>query len=450
MTKSNKFIRLFSFIIAILMSLATFVACDKGNSEESSDGGSGVEHVDYVDELKLDMSSDTLKKEVTVKAFIDGDTTHFNFPGGQFAEGVMKARYLSINTPESTGKIEEWGKAASKFTKETLSNAKSIIVESDDSKWNADSTGDRYLVWVWYKTDDSSDYRNLNLEILQNGLAIASNSSNNRYGDVCVKAIAQAKAEKLCVHSGKKDPDYFYGTATELTLKELRTNISTYEGSKVAFEGVITRNEGQAVYVEEYDAETERYYGMYVYYGFTLQGTGLKIITSVGSRVRVVGSVQYYETGGSYQVSDISYTPFPADDPNNVQKLSEGHEAAYAEVTPKLFGSDVTIPVGEEEKTFKYAELALSTSISMKNLKVVSVYTTQSQTDSNGAMTLTCQGEDGTRVSVRTVVLRDASGNIVTADAFNGKTIDVKGNVDYFSGDYQIRVLTLKDITIHD
>ena len=431
------------------MSLATFVACDKGNSEESSDGGSGVEHVDYVDELKLDMSSDTLKKEVTVKAFIDGDTTHFNFPGGQFAEGVMKARYLSINTPESTGKIEEWGKAASKFTKETLSNAKSIIVESDDSKWNADSTGDRYLVWVWYKTDDSSDYRNLNLEILQNGLAIASNSSNNRYGDVCVKAIAQAKAEKLCVHSGKKDPDYFYGTATELTLKELRTNISTYEGSKVAFEGVITRNEGQAVYVEEYDAETERYYGMYVYYGFTLQGTGLKIITSVGSRVRVVGSVQYYETGGSYQVSDISYTPFPADDPNNVQKLSEGHEAAYAEVTPKLFGSDVTIPVGEEEKTFKYAELALSTSISMKNLKVVSVYTTQSQTDSNGAMTLTCQGEDGTRVSVRTVVLRDASGNIVTADAFNGKTIDVKGNVDYFSGDYQVKVFTLNDITIH-
>ena len=449
MTKSNKFIRLFSFIIAILMSLATFVACDKGNSEESSDGSSGVEHVDYVDELKLDMSSDTLKKEVTVKAFIDGDTTHFNFPGGQFAEGVMKARYLSINTPESTGKIEEWGKAASKFTKETLSNAKSIIVESDDSKWNADSTGDRYLVWVWYKTDDSSDYRNLNLEILQNGLAIASNSSNNRYGDVCVKAIAQAKAEKLCVHSGKKDPDYFYGTATELTLKELRTNISTYEGSKVAFEGVITRNEGQAVYVEEYDAETERYYGMYVYYGFTLQGTGLKIITSVGSRVRVVGSVQYYETGGSYQVSDISYTPFPADDPNNVQKLSEGHEAAYTEVTPKLFGSDVTIPVGEAEKTFKYAELALSTSISMKNLKVVSVYTTQSQTDSNGAMTLTCQGEDGTRVSVRTVVLRDASGNIVTADAFNGKTIDVKGNVDYFSGDYQVKVFTLNDITIH-
>lgn len=448
MTKSNV-IRLLALMLALIMSLAVFAACDKGGEDESSDDAAAVEHVDYVDSLKLDMSSDTLKQEVTVKSYIDGDTTHFYFPGDKFPEGVLKARYLAINTPESTGKIEEWGKAASNFTKETLKKATSIIVESDDSKWNADSTGDRYLVWVWYKTDDSSEYRNLNLEILQKGLAIASNSANNRYGDICMNAINQAKAEKLCVHSGDKDPDFFYGTAAELTLRELRTNIESYNGAKVAFEGVVTRNEGQAVYVEEYDAETDRYYGIYVYYGFSLQGMGLRIISTVGNRVRVVGSVQYYETGGTYQVSDISYTPFPADDPNNVQKISDGHSAAYTEVEPKLFNSDVVMTVGEENKTFKYAELALSTTVSMKGLKVVSVYTTQSQTDSNGAMTLTCESADGTRISVRTVVLRDADGKTVTASAFQGKTIDVKGAVDYFDGTYQIKLFTMNDVTIY-
>lgn len=449
MTKSNKVIRLFSLILALIMSLAVITACDKGKEEESGSEGSGVDHVDYAAELKLDMTSDTLKKEVSVKSYIDGDTTHFYFADSQLAGGVMKARYLSVNTPESTGKIEEWGKAASNFTKETLKKATSIIVESDDSKWNADSTGDRYLVWVWYKTADSSEYRNLNLELLQKGLAIASNSANNRYGDICVKAINQAKAEKLCVYSEEKDPDFFYGTAAEITLRELRTNIESYNGAKVAFEGVVTKTDGQAVYVEEYDAETDRYYGMYIYYGFTLQGMGLRIVSTVGNRVRIVGSVQYYENGGTYQVADISYTPFPADDPNNVQKLGEGHPAAYVEVAPKTFMSDVTVPVGDEEKTFKYGELAMSTTISMKNLKVLSVYTTHSETDSNGAMTLTCQGEDGTVVAVRTIVLRDDNGNMITANAFEGKTIDVKGAVDYFSGSYQVKVFTMNDITIH-
>lgn len=448
MTRSNA-IRLLALMLALVMSLAAFAACDKGGEEESSSGDAAADHVDYVDSLKLDMSSDTVKQEVTVKSYIDGDTTHFYFPGNQFPEGVLKARYLAINTPESTGKIEEWGKAASNFTKETLKKATSIIVESDDSKWNADSTGDRYLVWVWYRTDDSSDYRNLNLEILQKGLAIASSSANNRYGEICMNAINQAKAEKLCVHSGTKDPDFFYGTAAEITLRELRTNMESYNGAKVAFEGVVTKNEGQAVYVEEYDAETDRYYGIYVYYGFSLQGMGLKIISTVGNRVRVVGSVQYYETGGTYQVSDISYTPFPADDPNNVQKLGEKYEAAYTEVDPKTFNSSVKTVVGEEEKTFKYAELAMSTTISMKGLKVVSVYTTQSQTDSNGAMTLTCESADGERISVRTVVLRSEDGSVIKADTFNGKTIDVKGTVDYFDGTYQIKLFSMNDVTIY-
>ena len=262
-----------------------------------------AEFVDYAASVTLNMVSDSAKEEVTVKTFIDGDTTHFYVPETVMETGVLKARYLSINTPESTGKIEEYGKAASNFTREKLSAATSIIIESDDSNWNVDSTGDRHLVWVWYKTAEDEEYRNLNIEILQNGLAIANSSAQGRYGSTCVKAIDQAKAHKLNVYSGQKDPDFYYGEAVELTLKELRTNTEAYNGIKVAFNGVITTNSDNSVYVESYDAETDMYYGFSVYYGFGLSGEGLDIL-SVGNEARIVGTVQYYEVGGTYQVDE--------------------------------------------------------------------------------------------------------------------------------------------------
>ena len=54
------------------------------------------------------------------------------------------------------------------------------------------------------------------------------------------------------------------------------------------------------------------------------------------------------------------------------------------------------------------------------------------------------------KISVRTVVLIDGNGNLVTADAYLGKTIDVRGILDYFDGTYQIKVFSVNDITIHN
>jgi len=423
----------------------------ESNTEDETDITDN--HIDYAEEVKLDMNSDTLKQEVTVKSFIDGDTTHFYVPTTLSANGVIKARYLGINTPESTGKIEEWGKAASRFTKEKLSSATSIIIESDDQKLNADSTGDRYLLWIWYKTADNDNYRNLNIEILQNGLAIASNSANNRYGTTCVAAINQAKAEKLCVYSGQQDPDFYYGAAQVVTLKELRCNIEEYNGVKVAFTGVITMNCDNAVYVESYDDETNVWYGMYVYYGFGLNGQALEIL-SVGNESRIVGTVQYYETGGTYQVSGLTYRVMKPDDPSNIKMLSTGHSPVYLETTPEQFVNgtvDVSFIDNEETetvKTFDYAELAIYSSINMKNLKVKNVSTTMNEDSSNfGAMTLTCEA-NGVTVNVRTTVFRDENGELITSDYYNGKTIDVKGIIEIFNGDYQIKVFSPNDIII--
>ena len=405
-----------------------------------------LEILDWADDVQP--SSDTLKQEVTVKSFIDGDTVHFFVPEEVHHEGVLKARFLAVNTPESTGKIEEYGKAASRFTREKLENAVSVLIESEDGSWNADSTGDRYLTWVWYRTEENGLWRNLNVELLQEGLAYANSSANNRYGDTCMGAIQQAKAAKVGVYSGQPDPDYYYGEAIELTLKELRCNIEAYNGMKVAFTGVITTNSGsQGVYVEDYDTETNQYFGMYVYYGHGLNGMGLDAIT-VGNLTRIVGTVQYYEVGGTWQVSDLSYDMMAPKDPNNLIKLESGHFPAYTPIEPETFCSEVTVPNGEEQLTAPWAELSMGTSVEMKGLTVVGAYTTDNADSSSyGAITLICR-QDGVTVTIRTVPMKDENGNLITQEAYLGKTIDVKGIVDYFDGAYQIKVFTPENITI--
>ena len=408
-------------------------------------------YIDYAATLTLDMTSETAKVNATVRNFVDGDTVHFNVPADVIPEGLLKARFLAINTPESTGKIEEWGKAASAFTKEKLQNAASIILESDNSSWNLDSTGGRYLVWVWYKTDDASEYRNLNLEILQNGLAIASSTANNRYGTIAMAALSNAKACKLKIYSGEQDPDFYYGDAYELTLSELRQNIADYNGKKVAFEGVVTMNSENTVYVEEYDPENDLYNGIAVYYGYNLSGGGLEIL-HVGNRVRIVGSCQYYEAGGTYQIADVQYKVMKPNDPSNLQLISTGHSAAFALVSADQFvnGRVTTEDENGNTKEFSYAELIVGSTISMDNLEVYKTSTTTNESSSSyGAMTLYCKSEDGLYITVRTAVLYDENRNLITADRYEGENISVKGIVEYYNGNYQIKVLSKEYITIN-
>ena len=463
------FSKLLVLLLALAMLAGCFAACDSGKNPEeptaesiTGEGdtlsGENKEFVDYASTVKFDPNSGRAHATVTVRTFVDGDTTHFNIDHPAFDGGILKARYLGINTPESTGQIEPWGKKASTYTKETLSKATSIIVESDSATWNPDSTGDRYLVWVWYKTADMADYRCINLEILQQGLAVSSKSSDTVYADICVTILNQAVNHKLYVHSKEKDPDFYYGAAMPMTLKELKTNIESYKGKDVSFEGIVVRNSNQTAYIEEYDEETGLYFGIQVYYGFNLGFFGEDIL-SVGNRVLVVGSVQYYETGGTYQIADIKYHAMRPDDPENIQKISDGHEGAYAEVSAKdLLTGKVEIDVTSvdeegnetvETKTFDRGFITMHGSASLKDLVITKIYTTQNEDSSNyGALSITCLAQDGTEVVLRTIVLKDADGKTITADKFPiGSVIDAKGVVDVYNGVYQLKVFSASDIT---
>ena len=447
----NNIKKLSAMLLCLCVVLTCLVACgDK--TKDNGKGDSKGDFIDYATQAELKLGGDSLTAEVTIKQCIDGDTTHFNIDDPTFNGKVLKARYLAINTPESTGKIEEWGKAASNFTKEKLTNAVSIVIESENNTWNADSTGERYLVWVWYKTEENGEYRNLNLELLQNGLAIASATSSTKYGDLGVKAIDQAKENKLKIYSGEKDPDYYYGDYIELTLKELRTNPQQYVGKDVAFTGVVSRDDGSnGIFVESYDEETAMYYGIAVYYGFTPK-YGVADIIKPGNKVRIVGSMQYYEAGDSYQISDLDYDMMDPTNPDKLMLIESGHSPAYLETSPEKFSKgkvSVTVLEGEEEKVkeFDYSALAIGTSISMKGLTVKSVYTTSNGGDNDGAMTLTCNA-GGNQITVRTAVLKDKNGKVVKADYFNGKTIDVKGIVNAYDGKPQIQLLSIDDVTV--
>lgn len=457
----KRLIKIFSITFILCFILVSLTACeiisitttfDPSTSTTTASSSGTIEEVDYVSQLKLDMNSSTVKSNVTVAHYVDGDTTHFNVSGSTFDEEILKARYLAVNTPESTGQIEEWGKRASNFTKNALKSATSIIIESDDGNWNLDSTGGRYLVWVWYRTDESEDYRNLNLELLQNGLAIASNTARNRYGEICVKALEQSKALKKYVFSGEKDPDFYYGNAQVLSIKEIRANPEKYERTNVAFEGVVTKNYNNTLFVEDYDEESDTYFGMQVYLGYALSGDGLGIV-KIGNRVLFVGSFQYYETGGTYQLTNIRYQVMRPNDPTNIRLISTGNEASFREIDVEEFNNDkITIELKDPEteatieKELDYAEALMNTSVIVKNLEVTRTYTTSNQDSSSyGSLTLTCKVGNET-IKVRTVPLYDAAGQLITEDAFKDKTINIKGFVDFYESNYQIKVFSMKDI----
>lgn len=440
-----------TILLTICAAFGAFVGCEKDPETPSSQV---PDKVDYASQVTLNFDASTITQEVTVHIYVDGDTTHFDVPKTIDPNGILKVRYQAVNTPESTGVVEPWGKTAANFTKEKLQSATSIVVETDGDKWEYDSN-DRALVWVWYKPQGSDSYRNLNVELLQEGLAYGNKISGVRYGETCTKAIANAKARAVCVYDKKKDPNFFYGSAYEITLKELRTNIARYNGKRVAFEATVTVYDNWSIYLEDYDEEDGQYYGITAFYGYN--GAYHEIV-SPGSRVRMVGNVTYYEAGGTYQISNLKYDMMDPTNAENIQNLGKA-SAIYLETQAQTFVGNKTVSVnvyddegaltGTQEKSFAYAELAYGTTISMKGLQVVGAYTTHNGGDNDGAITLTCTLE-GETITVRTAVLYEADGKTkVTQDKYLNKTIDVKGVVDSYDGEYQIKVFLRQNITIH-
>ena len=447
---------LLSILCAAVIALPVFAACAPKEPEV----------VDYVSQVQLDLSSTTAKQEVKVRLYVDGDTTHFDpvqstiTANHDFSStrGYIKARYLAIDTPESTGKIEKWGKTASNFTRGKLEAASepggSIIVESDDGNWNVDSTGSRYLLWIWYRLPNETEYRNLNIEILQEGLAKASNTANNRYGKEAYAALMQAQRLELYVFSPEStvDPNFYTGQSLPVSLKYLRTHLEDYKDVAVRVDGYVIAQVGSYVYLQDIEKEDEGnedplYYGMYVYLG---QST--VPILEMGAHVSVVALVQYYESGNSYQLSGIEYSEFSEPKLGNTKLLdNDYHAPVFTERTAKnITSGKVKVQYeGEEEIELDYGEAIMSTAVQLSHLKVVeATMTDDDESASHGAFTLTCEqtNSDGTksRITVRTDAFKDENGKLIDKESFYlNKTITVRGIIALFKGNYQVRLYHL-------
>ena len=96
---------------------------------------------------------------VNLNKCVDGDTAWFNLENKK-----IKARFLAIDTPESTIRVDPYGKEASEFTCNLLTNAAQIQIEYDDNSDKQDKYN-RKLVWVFV------DGKLLQEQVVKEGLA---------------------------------------------------------------------------------------------------------------------------------------------------------------------------------------------------------------------------------------------------------------------------------------
>lgn len=162
--------------------------------------------------LWIPFISASSKQEVTLSKCVDGDTAWFILDGDK-----IKARFLAIDTPESTTKIEEYGKEASSYTCDLLKNAQTIEIEYDEASNKTDKY-ERHLVWVFV------DNELLQEKIIKNGFGeVAYLYGDYKYTSNLEKAEEIAKKNKVGIWKNSVSDDnvstiYIIGAVTILII----------------------------------------------------------------------------------------------------------------------------------------------------------------------------------------------------------------------------------------
>ncbi len=420
-----KKIRNILYVLCFTFALLLFVSCSKEKENNNNENS----YTDYVGQTKLNINvtashsffgNDGVALATLVRS-VDGDTAVFVANGQEFT-----ARFLGVDTPESTGQVEKWGKTASLFTASKLSSAVSIVVQTDGGAAQKDTTGNRYLTYIWYKPSADADYRLINLELVQEGLSYGKTATANKYKSQLIAAQNQAMAQKLRLFGNDEDENFFAGSALNTDIKYILENSTTLleQNAKVRFEATVVRTEGLYIYVQDYDAEADKVYSLLLYTGYNFSSK--KIV--IGNRLSVCGTVQSYE--GNVQISGLKDLAVKNED--NIQYISSDYEIKKTPVTV----SDVVNATYMDERRF----------VTLENIKVVKIYTTNNGGSSDGAMTITGKVGDET-ITVRTTVLRE-NYELITEEYFKDKTITVTGFIETYENSKQIKVVSIEDVII--
>ena len=274
-------------------------------SSETSSSLTSSSEIDYVHNGSVALDHDYAGHDfytdgigqVSLKTPIDGDTAHFTPLITTTSGETIKSRFWGIDTPESTGQIQEWGKPASNFTKEQLTEADAngtIVVSSPFSEYKEpehDSTGTRYVSLIWVNTTVKnaafSTLILLNLYIVQEGYSWVKNVSDiPSYSDTFYAAQKQAENQKLHLFGTEPDPTFNYGDYQTVSLLDLKkavvdqvtgvTTVNPFDNAKVTICGTVAGFQAHTLYLESYfDASTGsskeggEYAGINIYCGMS-------------------------------------------------------------------------------------------------------------------------------------------------------------------------------------
>lgn len=137
---------------------------------------------------------DEIFEEAYVKRVVDGDTIIAVINDKEY-----RVRFIGMNTPESTTKIEEYGKEASEYTKLMLTG-KNIYLQKDVSETDKYN---RLLRYVWLEkpteiTEDSIREKMFNANLVLNGYAnSATYPPDVKYSKLFIKFEKEAREKNL-------------------------------------------------------------------------------------------------------------------------------------------------------------------------------------------------------------------------------------------------------------
>ena len=232
-----------TLFIVTLMTLFTLTACGEDEGYDLEKGKTPVtDNLELTEEYENMNFIDDGIGEATLAECNDGDTANFTVDGE-----TITVRFLGIDTPESGHVIEPFGIAAGDYACDVMSDAETIVLESDPNSERKGTYG-RYLGYVW--ADDNL----LNLEMIEQGFSPASGVTDLKYGDEMNEALANAQELELRIH-GEEDPDFYYGDPVDVTIETLVKNPEEYYLKRVNVEGIVSEKIGAHPFIQSLDGE---------------------------------------------------------------------------------------------------------------------------------------------------------------------------------------------------
>lgn len=434
------------------------------DSSSSAPASSSVETIDYVSQAKLhdEYSGKHFLVDgigqVNLVEKVDGDTAHFKQTDGSTL--TIKGRYLCIDTPESTGMVEAWGHDASDFNGNLLASAKTIVLSSDNlsaegghyTAPSLDSTGSRYLVYVWVSTTENAPIADLtlvNLALVQAGLSKSKGATKTDYAALFTFAASQAQKLGLYVWSNSSDPRVPFGNH-EATIQMIVDGVDTsgnafnWVDCKATFTGIVAMtgpDKGAAFVNKDFEVtvggvtSTKRY-GIYIFTSY-IEYTPL---VTIGNEIEVTGIVSEYQ--GIKQIVGVSYNAYYPDD-DDMKILSRGNTLAPITGTAEELSVDQNINV-----VCKAEDLVCTGGYATQNAATNTAY----------SFSLYCQDSFGTSLNiyiVDSIAIMPASGpRVQTVDYFKSATsITITGGLVTYTTSkgvktYQIKLCRAADLSL--